>query len=545
MKKFYSVLSLVLCLGSYQLSSAQVGPNLLGAKGTFSTPYITVNASSSSCTRSGSATYNPNGNIGSKLTGCSSSGSFLPCSDYNYTASSGGLGPEFTYTIIKNIGDVNGGNCIKGDWRGQDHTGDGGYFMAVNGAPDNTKSPIFYQIKSIPVCTGTTYEFSAWVLNILPASSSAAKPGSEPNISFKVNGTVIGNSGPIAYTNTPTWVKVGGTFTATTNTVDLQVVNATSVAQGNDLGLDDISFNVTQSNIAVTGPNGTAVPNGVCEGTSLTLNYIVTDPTQANTWYKWQKSTNGGQSFVDSTSGQQAAFTGNTFTLPFVLKNVSSSMNGYKYRLAVSTSQDGLATADCLYFNEYTLIVNSCGLTPVTMTSFNGRYSNGTALLDWQTSQEFNSDHFELFRSSNGQDFNLVANVKSAGNSSVVKNYSYQDNTINGGQYVYYRLKQVDVNGKYVFSSIVKIALGSKANLEVFPNPFVTNFTTSFSATKTADATLILRNTIGQPMFQKTIKVNKGNNSVLISNLPVLNPGVYYLTISNDDINYNSKLQKN
>ena len=55
------------------------------------------------------------------------------------------------------------------------------------------------------------------------------------------------------HTSTPTWVKVSGTFTATTNTVNLQVVNSTSVAAGNDLGLDDISINVCQSLIAVFG----------------------------------------------------------------------------------------------------------------------------------------------------------------------------------------------------------------------------------------------------------------------------------------------------
>jgi len=63
--------------------------------------------------------------------------------------------------------------------------------MAVNGAPNSTFSPIFYQIKSIPVCIDTTYEFSAWVINLLPGTSSAAVKGSEPNISFKVNGVVI------------------------------------------------------------------------------------------------------------------------------------------------------------------------------------------------------------------------------------------------------------------------------------------------------------------------------------------------------------------
>ncbi|MDP4285519.1 MAG: T9SS type A sorting domain-containing protein [Bacteroidota bacterium] len=547
MKLFYSIVILALCIGSYQSSTAQVGPNLLGAKGTFSTPYITPNTSSSSsasCTKSGAATYSPVNNIGNALSGCSSGGSFLPCSDYTYVYKSGGLGPEFTYTIIKNVGDANGGNCIKGDWRGKDHTGDGGYFMAVNGAPNNTKSALFYQIKSIPVCIGTTYEFSAWVLNILPSSSSAATPGSEPNISFKVNGSVIATSGPIAYTSTPTWVKVGGTFTATTNTVDLQVVNATAVANGNDLGLDDISINVTQSNIAIKSANGSAAPNNICDGTSLSLNYIVTDVTHANTWYKWKKSIDGGVTFVDSTSGQQATFIGDSYTLPLSFSNVSSSMNGYKYRLVVSTSQSGLSNADCRYFNEYTLIVNSCGPTPVILSSFNGRYSDGTTFLDWQTSQEINSDHFDLFRSTDGQDFSLVTSVKSAGTSYSPKNYTYQDNGAPGSQYIYYRLKQVDIDGKFVFSPIIKIAVGLKNGIEVFPNPFVNNFTTSFSASKTDNATLVLRNTIGQPVFQKTIQVNKGNNSIQIGNLPVLSPGVYYLSISNDDINYNSKLQK-
>jgi hypothetical protein len=546
MKNFYSIVLAVLCLGTYQFSTAQVGPNLLGAKGTFSTGYVTPNTKAASCTNDGKNSYSPKDNIGNALTGCSTPGAFLPCSDYTYSSASAGLGPEGTYSIIKNIGDANGGNCIKGDWRAQDHTGDGGWFMAVNGAPDSKVSPVFYQIKSIPVCIGTTYEFSAWVINVLPKSSSAAKAGSEPNISFKVNGVVIGNSGAIQYNEVPVWVKVTSSFTATTNTVDLQVTNATAVASGNDLGLDDISFNVANSNISITGPNGSPLPGAVCENSDVSLNYIVTDIAAQNIYYKWQKSIDGGATFADSTIGAQtAAFTGTSYTLPLVIKNVSAKMNGYKYRLVAATSAAGLGNADCANFNEYTLIVNSCGLAPVTLTSFNGRYSNGVSYLDWQTSQELNSDRFEIYRSYDGQDFSLIGSVKSAGNSSLVKNYTYQDNNVSAGDYVYYRLKQIDQNGKFVFTPIIKIAAGSKtAGIEVFPNPFISNFTASFSANKTADATLILRNTIGQPVFQKTIRVNKGNNSIQVSNMPVLNPGVYYLTIANDDINYNSKLQK-
>src|SRR5450432_2234422 len=152
MKKVYTLVLTVLSVCSFQFTNAQCngikGPNLLGAKGTFSAPFITINTHAASCTSSGSNTYSPEGNIGNALTGCTTSGSALPCSDYTYTAASAGLQPEFTYTIIKNIGDASGGNCIKGDWRGADHTGDGGYFMAVNGAPSSAFSNIFYQIKS-------------------------------------------------------------------------------------------------------------------------------------------------------------------------------------------------------------------------------------------------------------------------------------------------------------------------------------------------------------------------------------------------------------
>ncbi len=551
MKKFYTLVLTVLIANSFQLK-AQTGPNLLGAKGTFSAPFITVNSSAGSCTMSGSTTYNPEGNIGNALTGCTAaSGSSLPCSGYTYTSASGGLGPEFRYTIIKNIGDENGGNCIKGDWRGQDHTGDGGYFMAVNGAPNSTYSNVFYQIKNIPVCPGTQYEFSAWVLNILPKSSPAAGAGSEPNISFNVidgsHSYTIGNSGPIAYTSTPTWVKVGGTFTAsdTTTSVELQVVNATAVAQGNDLGLDDISFNVLQSNISVTSPNGDPAPNSVCEGTSFSVNYTVHDATHTNTWYKWQVSTDGGATFVDSSLGaQQGAYTGDSLVLPVSFNKVSASMNGHKYRLIVSTSADGLANAGCTYVNEYTLIVTSCGALPVTLSAFDGKYADGFATLNWQTSQEINSDHFELFKSADGENFSPVANIKSAGFSNVVRNYSYEDKSPNTGKYVYYRLKQIDADGKFTFSSIVKLSIGINTSVVVYPNPFNNDFTASFSATKTAQATVKLQSSTGQLMFLKTITVNNGNNSILINNLPSLRPGIYYMTISNDEINFNSKLQK-
>ena len=195
-------------------------------------------------------------------------------------------------------------------------------------------------------------------------------------------------------------------------------------------------------------------------------------------------------------------------------------MNGYIYRLVVASSKAGLINPDCIYFNDYRLIVVSAGPLPVQLTSFAGTYSNGIASLNWQTSQEFNSDHFELFKSTDGSNFTSAKTIAAAGNSNTVKNYQYQDQvSANAANYVFYKLKQVDKDGKFTFSSIIKLSLGdTHAIFQLFPNPVVNNFTASFTATKSATATLMIRNTTGQTVYSITVNVIKGNNSVVVNN---------------------------
>jgi hypothetical protein len=219
-------------------------------------------------------------------------------------------------------------------------------------------------------------------------------------------------------------------------------------------------------------------------------------------------------------------------------------MNGNKYRLAVSTSQQGLSEPGCGFFNDYTLVVAECGPLPVKLSAFNGRYTDGIAYLDWQTSQELNSYGFQLFKSYDGVDFSEVATIRSAGNSNTVKSYTYQDRNINAGNNVYYRIKQIDINGKATFSNIIRLATGTKTGMDVYPNPFNTHFTVSFNTPAASVATLKLRNNTGQVVFSQSIKVTRGNNAVVLNNLPALSNGVYYLTVQNEQFSYNGKLQK-
>lgn len=540
MKQLNFILAAAIGICCFQTTQAQLctgdkGPNLLAEKGSFSTRYITTNDASDPCTRAGTSSFNPTGNIGNALVGCSAAvGASIPCSDYNYTASSNGMMPEFTYSLVKVMGDASGSNCLHTPiWQGKDHSNDGGYFMAVNGAPSVGYSTLFYQIKSIPVCIGTTYEFSAWVLNMMPPGGST---NAAPNVSFVVNGQVIGTSGAIAYDRA--WHQVGGSFTATTDHVDLQVINATQVAGGNDLGLDDISFRVCKSRIIVDGPET------YLEGDSPNPQFTVTDPLDENTWYKWQLSTDGGITFANITNGSTTTYNANhKFVVsPNFIGQAVTEMNGFIYRLVVSTSKSGLNNPDCIYFNDYKLIVTSGGPLPIQLSSFNGTYTDGVSSLNWATSQEINSDHFELLRSFNGNDYEVAANVRAAGNNG--KAYQFKDKVTVPGNVVYYKLKQVDKDGQFSFSNIIKLNVSKgKTSLQLFPNPVINDFTATLTVDKSASATLLIRNVTGQTVYTKTVNLIKGNNSLVVTDAS-LKTGMYYVSIINDEINYSSKLQK-
>ncbi|HET7116974.1 MAG TPA: T9SS type A sorting domain-containing protein, partial [Hanamia sp.] len=311
---------------------------------------------------------------------------------------------------------------------------------------------------------------------------------------------------------------------------------------GNDLGLDDISINVTQSKVTVNGPAFTT------EGNTVTPVFTVTDPSSANTYYKLQVSKNGSVSFSDLDSGR-LAYTNGVATYSYDITNASTDLtqpnaNGNIYRLVVATSKDNLSNPDCNYFNDYKLVVVSAGPAPVKLVSFNGTYSNGVAILNWQTSQEINNDRFELYRSFDGSDFELAATIAGAGNSFTTKNYNYQDRINLNGNNVYYKLKQIDIDGKFTFSNIVRLSTGNNnESFRVYPNPFVNNFTASFGASKSGQATILIRNINGQTLYQKTIDVINGNNTVSV-NVAQLITGLYYVSIVNNELNYNAKLEK-
>jgi hypothetical protein len=120
--------------------------------------------------------------------------------------------------------------------------------------------------------------------------------------------------------------------------------------------------------------------------------------------------------------------------------------------------------------------ITSINPLPVKFVSFTGNNTVRGNLLNWTTATEQNNNFFCIQRSNNGNLFSQVGIVNGNGNSKTLHSFSFTDTSISTNA-VYYRLKQMDADGKFAYSSIVRIEPLNRDLEEVFayPNPATTN----------------------------------------------------------------------
>lgn len=108
---------------------------------------------------------------------------------------------------------------------------------------------------------------------------------------------------------------------------------------------------------------------------------------------------------------------------------------------------------------------------PVTWKYFNVRTTDRhRPLLQWATSEEVNASHFELERSDNAVFYKNIKTIEAAGNSKATIEYTYQEEFLPSGTY-YYRIRQVDFDGKFDYSRVVTAKVEPSKVLTAYPNP--------------------------------------------------------------------------
>lgn len=165
---------------------------------------------------------------------------------------------------------------------------------------------------------------------------------------------------------------------------------------------------------------------------------------------------------------------------------------------------------------------------PVELTAFTGILQNNkTALLQWTTSAEYNSKHFELERSFDGINFRKIATIAAAGSSSTARQYSYTDREPLTEKN-YYRLKMVDLDNGSKLSNVVLIQLkDAKQDMQVLGNPFRNNtLAIRFVKMTEANGELRLNDMSGRVVARRVI--TKGEQQIEFM-IPSMAAGTYIL----------------
>ncbi|MEO8772376.1 MAG: T9SS type A sorting domain-containing protein [Ferruginibacter sp.] len=286
--------------------------------------------------------------------------------------------------------------------------------------------------------------------------------------------------------------------------------------------------------------------------------YESTETLADGTYYVWEFDGIGGATVpnVNYTAGSEydlleVKFDNGTLTPSQV--RVAQIPNGgiggtspgnYNFYLAMSgtdvtnlTAQfyGGLVSNDGNNYAGYSwAAINGIAL-PVKFTGFNVAKVSNNALLNWSIENESAlTDHYEIERSLNAANFSKINSTIARNNGASSNSYNYTDQNltaIRSNGYIYYRVKQVDKDGKFVYTDIksVKVA-GSGFGVSVYPNPVVSTSEVNINLTADVKVNIMVLDAAGKLIQAGMIDGVKGINTWAL-NMSKLATGTYMVKV--------------
>ncbi len=225
---------------------------------------------------------------------------------------------------------------------------------------------------------------------------------------------------------------------------------------------------------------------------------------------------------------------GNDYNNPGTVQPTSDGgyvMAGYVF------SNDGDVSGN--HGNYDSWVVKFTGNTlPVTLMNFSAQQTGPSVLCKWETAQESNSSHFEIQRSIDGQNFEKVGRVDAAGFSNNKRSYNFIDENVHklGVIVLYYRLKQVDLNGKTSLGHMVTVKLNNSSSerLQILGNPAKDILNVQING-KNSEETAVLQivDSSGKILSEK--KISFSNYFATGLEIKNLNRGLYFLILQTQE----------
>ena len=172
---------------------------------------------------------------------------------------------------------------------------------------------------------------------------------------------------------------------------------------------------------------------------------------------------------------------------------------------------------------------------PLTLGGFSGLAETGDNLLSWTTVQEENTAYFEIQRADAGHsDFQDLGRVDAAGNSAQTLSYRYADELVGSAHPAYsYRLKMIDLDGKFTYSPIVTLQPVVKdLTISISPNPFVNPVAVTVGAVTAGPAAVHVTDMNGRKLAVRQVILQKGDNALDPAMIASLPQGIYLLSVT-------------
>jgi hypothetical protein len=328
-------------------------------------------------------------------------------------------------------------------------------------------------------------------------------------------GTAAATPGTLTYT--AGWMY-GGNFTRYFNTPVIAIGNVAGHFPVGSSADYRPMWIANAGSVLTTGGTITVAHTGVYPTTSTAVNF--SDASWGNTVIfvsqsSWSVSTNsvtvGGAPFSVRVEGTGLGRVASVNDLNLCLSGSAvgsfaasggSITNPQVNRTSLSLAQLNNGGTQTFYFGSK----SASSPLPVELLYFEAQRTTAQYIdLTWSTASEHNNDFFTVERTTDGIHFEEIAKVKGAGNVDVIKNYAAVD-VHPLYKNVYYRLKQTDFDGKFVYSALVAIRSDdiSKKQFNLFPNP--SNGTLFIRMPDSSDQTTIcITDMMGKEVFSKVI----------------------------------------
>lgn len=185
---------------------------------------------------------------------------------------------------------------------------------------------------------------------------------------------------------------------------------------------------------------------------------------------------------------------------------------------------------DVTGFSGFVIQTSSFTL-PLTLLDFNGKLVNTDAVLTWTTENEINTGSFEIERSLDGRQYTKVGMVRAV-NATGTHQYQFLDPAVlNTAQsFIFYRLKQIDTDGRFSYSRIVLLNTGKKYQVQVFPNPASDLVNLTIHAARTETVQVTVRDLAGRILISRQQVLRNGDN-VLQLDISRISTGTYLVEV--------------